>query len=86
MDLHLNSKTAVVSGASQGLGRAIVKSLAAKGVRVFATARNPELLASLASEIQQSGGITPAIFEQDFIAVDGPARIAKRALSDLRFG
>ncbi|EJL33462.1 SDR family NAD(P)-dependent oxidoreductase [Novosphingobium sp. AP12] len=54
MDLHMNGKTALVTGASQGLGRAIVKALAAEGVTVFATARNSELLASLANEVPRA--------------------------------
>lgn len=83
MDLHVNGKTALVTGASQGLGRAIVKALAAEGVRVFATARNPELLASLATEIERDGGVVPTVFEQDFMAEDGPKRIAETALSVL---
>lgn len=83
MDLHLNGKTALVTGASQGLGRAIVKALAAEGARVFATARNPELLASLATEIERDGGIVPTVLAQDFMAEDGPKRIAEAALSAL---
>ncbi|WP_018928354.1 SDR family NAD(P)-dependent oxidoreductase [Pseudomonas umsongensis] len=81
MDMQLAGKTALVTGASQGLGRAIVKSLAAEGVKVFATARNEELLASLASEITEAGGIAPITFVQDFVAADGPERIASAALA-----
>ena len=40
MDLQLNDKTAVVTGASMGIGRAIAKALAAEGVRVAAVARD----------------------------------------------
>ena len=83
MDLHLNGKKALVTGASQGLGRAIVKTLAAEGVTVFATARNPELLASLASEIEAAGGTKPILFVQDFVAGDGPQKIADAALEAL---
>src|SRR5687768_8441525 len=83
MDLQLSGKTALVTGASQGLGRAIVKTLAAEGVTVFATARNPDLLASLRAEIEAEGGIAPIVFEQDFVAPDGPQRIAAEALEAL---
>lgn len=83
MDLHINGKTALVTGASQGLGRAIVKSLAREGVTVFATARNSELLASLANEVETDGGTRPFIFEQDFVAPDGPQKIADAALAAL---
>lgn len=81
MDMQLAGKTALVTGASQGLGRAIVKSLAAEGVKVFATARNEELLASLVGEIAEAGGIAPITFVQDFVAADGPERIASAALA-----
>lgn len=83
MDLHMNGKTALVTGASQGLGRAIVKALAAEGVRVFATARNPELLASLANEVEADGGTRPVLLEQDFMTAYAPQKIADAALAAL---
>jgi 3-oxoacyl-[acyl-carrier protein] reductase len=82
-DLQLNGKTALVTGASQGLGRAIVKALAAEGVTVFATARNPDLLASLADEVSADGGPRPLVSVHDFVAADGPQRIADAALAAL---
>jgi NAD(P)-dependent dehydrogenase (short-subunit alcohol dehydrogenase family) len=39
MDLHLNGKRAVVTGASDGIGLAISRALAAEGVRVLGAAR-----------------------------------------------
>jgi 3-oxoacyl-[acyl-carrier protein] reductase len=56
MDLELKSKTAVVTGASIGIGRAIAKGLALEGVRVVAVARRKELLSHLAQEVQAAGG------------------------------
>jgi 3-oxoacyl-[acyl-carrier protein] reductase len=83
MDLYLKGKTAVVSGASQGIGRAIAKELAIEGVKVFATARNEDLLNSLKEEIVAAGGIEPVIFVQDFMAAEAPQNIAAAALSAL---
>lgn len=83
MNLYLKGKTAIVTGASQGIGRAIVKELAAEGVKVFATGRNKDLLNSLVSEIKASGDVLPVIFAQDLLAADGPENIAAAALSEL---
>jgi 3-oxoacyl-[acyl-carrier protein] reductase len=44
MDLQLNGKTALVTGTSAGIGRAIAKCLAAEGVRPCITARRRELI------------------------------------------
>jgi 3-oxoacyl-[acyl-carrier protein] reductase len=44
MDLQIAGKTALVLGASRGLGNAIAKGLAAEGVKVFAAARNIDKL------------------------------------------
>lgn len=39
MDLHLSGKTAIVTGASKGIGLAVTRALAGEGVRVIAGAR-----------------------------------------------
>jgi len=83
MDLHLKGKTALVTGASQGIGRAIVKELAREGVQVFATARNMSLLTSLQAELAAEAASVPVVFAQDFTAPDGPQRIAQAALAAL---
>lgn len=54
--MNLANKTAVVTGASRGIGRATVLSLAEAGSKVFAGARAVDELESLASE---HPGITP---------------------------
>jgi 3-oxoacyl-[acyl-carrier protein] reductase len=83
MNLQLNGKTAVVTGASMGLGRAIAKSLAAEGVKVFAIARTEDLLQSLSQVIIADGGPEPVTLVQDFVAPDGPKVIAAEALRAL---
>ena len=61
MDLGLKSKTAVVTGASMGIGRAIAKGLAAEGVRAVAVARRKDLLDRL---VQEAGSGLIAPFEE----------------------
>ena len=52
MDLELNGKRALVLGASQGLGMAIAKSLAAEGATVFAAARSRDKIADWAKGME----------------------------------
>ena len=54
--LPLAGKTALVTGASQGIGRAIALALSAQGARVALAARNADKLASVAAEIAAAGG------------------------------
>jgi 3-oxoacyl-[acyl-carrier protein] reductase len=52
----LKDKIALVTGASQGIGRAIALSLTESGATVAIAARNTEKLNTLAAEISQAGG------------------------------
>ena len=57
----LKDKIALVTGASQGIGRAISLALAEAGAKVAATARTADKLAALAAEIEQAGGHALAV-------------------------
>jgi 3-oxoacyl-[acyl-carrier protein] reductase len=52
----LKDKVAIVTGASQGIGRATSLALAEAGAKVALAARNKEKLATLAGEIESAGG------------------------------
>lgn len=52
----LRGKTALVTGASQGIGRAIALALSQSGARVAVAARNAEKLKNVAGEIAAAGG------------------------------
>jgi 3-oxoacyl-[acyl-carrier protein] reductase len=57
MELGLNNKIAVVTGASKGIGKAIAESLAAEGVKVLLVARNSDLLKSEVEYLNKLGYI-----------------------------
>ncbi len=81
MDLKLEGKTCLVTGASTGIGRGIVSAMAAEGVRTVAVARRRELLDSLAEEVVAAGGPRPEIVVGDLTAADGPEAVAAAALA-----
>ena len=57
MELGLKGRTAVISGGSKGIGRAIAKGLAAEGVNIMLLARGKEALDQAAGEIKQSSKV-----------------------------
>ena len=57
----LKDRAALVTGASQGIGRATALALSKAGARVAVAARNAEKLAAVAAEITAAGGETLAV-------------------------
>jgi NAD(P)-dependent dehydrogenase (short-subunit alcohol dehydrogenase family) len=56
MDLELAGKTAIVTGGSRGIGKAIARELAAEGVDVAIVARSAEDLKRAADELAEQSG------------------------------
>ena len=83
MDLELKSKTAVVTGASIGIGRAVAKALALEGVRVVAVARRKELIEKLAREVQAEGGADVIPLTQDIMQENAAKTLAAAATAEL---
>ncbi|MEV4570397.1 oxidoreductase [Nonomuraea sp. NPDC049419] len=74
MDLQLSDRTAVVTGASKGLGLAIVRTLTAEGMRVVAAAR------TITPQLKETGAVTvPA----DLATPEGPGELIAQALAEL---
>lgn len=59
MDLKLEGRTALVTGASRGIGLAIARALKAEGVRLKLNARDPERLKDVCRELDA----TPLAFD-----------------------
>src|SRR4051794_9387639 len=57
MDLGIKGKTAIVCGASKGLGKGCAVSLAKNGVNLFINARNADPLNATAEEIRKATGV-----------------------------
>ena len=57
----LKDKVAIVTGASQGIGRNTALALARAGAKVAVAARNEEKLATLVTEIEAAGGTALAV-------------------------
>src|SRR5476651_2491047 len=83
MDLQLRGRTALITGASMGIGRGIALALAAEGVKLAVAARRRKLLEELAEEIVAAGGVRPAIIAADIMAPDAAAEISEQAVGAL---
>jgi 3-oxoacyl-[acyl-carrier protein] reductase len=76
----LQGKTALVTGASQGIGRACALALAAAGAKVALAARNEAKLNEVAAEIASACGAA-AVFALDIASEDSIKACAKAAIS-----
>lgn len=70
---HLDGRTAIITGSSRGIGKAIAKRLAADGARVVLNGRDAEASARAAAEIASAGAPAPLVFAGD---VTEPAFVA----------
>ena len=79
MDLELKGKVAIVTGGSQGIGKAAAMRLAAEGASVVIAARGRELLDAVAAEIRGSGG-SVAVVQADVSKAEDCARLVAEAV------
>jgi 3-oxoacyl-[acyl-carrier protein] reductase len=78
----LAGKIALVTGASQGIGRAVALELAAQGATVALAARNHDKLSAVAAEIAAAGG-TARPYALDVSSEDSIKSTARQILADL---
>jgi 3-oxoacyl-[acyl-carrier protein] reductase len=76
----VEGRVALVTGASQGIGRACAMVLAESGAKVALCARNQEKLEQLAEEIGRKGG-EAAVFKMDVIKEDDIKAGVKAAIA-----
>lgn len=79
MDLEIRGRTALVGGASSGLGLAIAEVLAAEGADLVLTARRGDVLLAVASDLAARHGVRVETIAADFADAEAGARIAGRA-------
>ncbi|HVR49754.1 MAG TPA: SDR family oxidoreductase [Pseudorhodoferax sp.] len=73
MDLGIEGRTALVSGASKGLGQACALALAQEGVAVTLVARNEVALQAAAQQIRHATGVRVAVVAADITTAAGQA-------------
>lgn len=80
MDLQLQGKVGIVTGASRGIGRAIAEVLSAEGVRLALVARSRELLEELAASLPGES----LVLAKDLREAEAPAEVVAATIK--RFG
>ena len=80
MDLQLNGRACIVTGASIGIGVGIAKVLAREGACVALVARRLDLLEKVAAEIFEQTGTRPLIIAEDLTTADGPQNVINKAI------
>lgn len=83
MELNLKGRAALVTGGSQGIGRAIATQLAAEGVTVGIVARDMEMLMQAAVEIGDQTGSRIIALPGDMSSAQQIEQIASKAVEGL---
>jgi len=79
----LTGQVCIVSGAGQGLGRAIALEMAGEGASVVLLERNPKTLADVAGEIAEAGGIARA-FQLDVTDYDAYGKAVAAVIKEFK--
>lgn len=83
MDLGLRGRTAIVGGASSGLGAAVAEALAAEGCRLLLWSRSEERLAPVAGRLRAAHGTEVTTVTADATDAGAATRIVEAATERL---
>jgi 3-oxoacyl-[acyl-carrier protein] reductase len=75
LDLAIDGKVALVTGASEGLGLASAAALAAEGAEIVITGRRVDKLELARSELEERTGKVALVIQGDITEPDEPARV-----------
>jgi 3-oxoacyl-[acyl-carrier protein] reductase len=81
VELNLEGARAIVTGASEGIGRATCHALAAEGVRLVIVARTRQRLEKVGDEIADMGYARPLVLAADVTGRSFPKVVRERVLA-----
>ena len=79
MDLELNGKTALVTGASKGIGLGVARGLAAEGCNLHLTARSADALEEHKATLEADHGVSVTVHPMDLSQRGNPVALAEAA-------
>lgn len=77
MQLKLDGKTALITGASQGIGEGIAKAFADEGVNLHLTARNVDNLERIKGEIEETSAVKVTLHPLDITQSGACAKLSE---------
>src|SRR5215212_3929498 len=83
MDLELTGKTAIVTGGSRGIGKAVARELAQEGADVVIAARDVKALEATAAELAEETGRKIVPIQVDTTSDDSVRQMVSRAAEAL---